>query len=128
MSNVELDVTAAEVMWDAILASVPVQPAVPLSPSLRANGGDLQRFVGVYSFSPFVSVKISQAGGKLLAKAVGERSAYAIGKAEPTELESLTPTTFSARGRYPTLLNFAAAGELIVNPGHWQQVGRRAAP
>ncbi|HWI68265.1 MAG TPA: hypothetical protein VNS88_07785 [Nitrospiraceae bacterium] len=43
-------------------------------------------------------------------------------------MESLTPTTFSARGRYPTLLNFAAAGELIVNPGHWQQVGRRAAP
>ena len=41
-------------------------------------------------------------------------------------MESLTPTTFSARGRYPTLLNFAAAGELIVKALATSGTPRRA--
>jgi L-aminopeptidase/D-esterase-like protein len=128
MPNVELDVTAAELMWDAILASVPIQPAVPTAVPARTALIDAQRFVGTYSFSPFVSVKVSQSGGKLFAQAVGERAAYSIGKGAPTELHALSPTAFSVPGRYPTVLDFAAPDTLVINPGHWQQVGGRTAP
>jgi len=129
MPNVELDVTAAELMWDAILASIPVQPAVPTATATpRASLTEAQRFVGVYEFSPLVSVKISKSGDQLFAQAIGGRDAYSIGKDAPTELHALSPTTFSVPGRYPTVLDFTAADSLVIDPGHWQQLGRRASP
>src|SRR5205807_7403225 len=88
-STLDLDVTAAEVMWDAILASVPEQPAVTQTPALaRATGkaADLRRYAGEYVFSPLVSVRITAAQNRLFAQATGARAAYAIGKDAPSSL------------------------------------------
>ena len=127
--TVEIDVTAAEVMWDAILASVPEQPTVPpAAPVPRPGSAEMNGYSGTYVFSPFVSVRISASGAQLFAQAVGARAAYSIGKAVPVELHTLSPRRYDIPGRYPTVLDFTQAGSLVVNPGHWQQVGRRASP
>src|SRR6185436_6631506 len=57
---ISIDVLTAETMWDAILASVPPQPAAPL-PAKRAMATpeNLKQRTGDYVFSPFVSVRIS---------------------------------------------------------------------
>ncbi len=129
-ATLDVDVLADEVMWDAILASVPGQPA-PAKAEAAAAGPDartLQRYRGDYVFSPDVTLRISTAGGKLLAQAVGARNAYAITREAPTELQPTAPDAFSIPGRYPLRLQFTRGGELVINPGHWQQTGRRPRP
>lgn len=129
-SNVDLDVIASEVMWDAILSSIPEQPAVqPANAKVRLKSADLTGFAGDYVFSPKVSVRISTDGDKLVAQATGERDAYAIHRDARTQLQPLSTTQFTVPGRYPLVLSFADHDHLVINPGHWQQVGsRRHAP
>ena len=127
-STLDLDVTAAEVMWDAILASVPEQPAVTQTPALaRATGkaADLRRYAGEYVFSPLVSVRITAAQNRLFAQATGVRAAYTIGKDAPVELEPISATDFTVPGRYPLVVSFPQPGRLVMNPGHWEQIGTR---
>lgn len=123
---VDLDVIASEVMWDAVLASIPPQqqtrqPAKGLT--LRAAG--LQNYTGEYVFSPFVRVRVTIVGDKLFAQATGDRPAFAVGREAAVELLPVSATEFMVPGRYPTTLNFATAGQLVMNPGHWQQTGLR---
>jgi L-aminopeptidase/D-esterase-like protein len=133
LSTVDLDVIAAELMWDAVLASVPSQPAVvdprgAASAAAPANGPtatDLHRYVGEYRFSPLVSVRISVQGSRLYAQATGARRAYAIGRESPVELLPVSAGEFTIPGRYPLVLSFASPGRLVINPGHWSQLGVR---
>lgn len=123
---IAIDVLAAETMWDAILASIPTQPVAP-QPAKRValKPEDLQSRVGDYVFSPFVSVKVTASGEKLFAQATGKRAAYAIGKEGPVELVPVSQTDYTVAGRYPLTISFATPDRLVMNPGHWQQVGER---
>ncbi len=124
--NVDLDVIASEVMWDAILASVPEQPLAPLPvPGLEIAEKALARLAGEYVFSPLVRVRVMADGGRLFAQASGERKAYAIPRENRVELVPVTPTSFTVPGRYPLVLDFGTPGRLVINPGHWQQAGTR---
>jgi L-aminopeptidase/D-esterase-like protein len=133
LPTIQLDVIAAEVMWDAILSSVPQQLVAPqaLDRSRRGRSApkaeELQAFVGDYVFSPFVSVRITVEDGKLFAQATGERKAYAIGKEARVELLPVSAKEFTVPNRYPLTLSFATADRLVMNPGHWQQTGLRQA-
>jgi L-aminopeptidase/D-esterase-like protein len=125
-ATLDVDVLADEVMWDAILSSVPAQPAPAVAESAATTDARvLQRYAGDYVFSPDVTVRISTAGGKLLAQAVGARNAYAITREAPIELQRTAADAFAIPGRYPLSLQFPRGGELVINPGHWQQTGRR---
>lgn len=129
LSPIDLDTAAGEVMWDAVLSSAPDQPAAPAPaagppPSPQA----LARYAGDYVFSPIVRVRVSVQDGRLVAQADGARDAYAITRAAPTVLTPVSADTFTVPGRYPLVLQFAEDGVLTINPGHWAQVGRRAAP
>jgi L-aminopeptidase/D-esterase-like protein len=122
----DLGVIASELMWDAILASVPDQPAAPApDPRLRLAPDALRAFTGDYDFSPVVTVRITADGGRLFAQATGARKAYAIGREAPVELLPVTPKEFTVPGRYPLVLRFEQPDRLVINPGHWQQLGRR---
>lgn len=124
--NLDLGVLASELMWDAILSSVPEQPAAPQpDPRLRIAQDVLRALAGDYVFSPIVTVRITADGSRLLAQAAGERNAYAIGRDAPVELLPVTPAEFMIPGRYPLVLRFEAPDRLVINPGHWQQTGRR---
>ncbi|WP_157218056.1 P1 family peptidase [Flavisphingomonas formosensis] len=127
ISSPELGAIASEVMWDAVLASVPPQP--PVVPAADAPpAGDPGRFAGSYVFSPFASLKVSVAGGRLMARATGQRDVYDIGRMADTELKpTVEAGSYTVPGRYPLVLRFDREGTLTINPGPWQQVsGKRA--
>ncbi len=126
LPTVDLGVVGGEVIWDAILASVPDQPkpATPADkPVLPAD--KLAGLAGDYVFSRFVTVTVTAEGDRLFAQATGERAAFAIGREERTELKPVSATDFMVPGRYPLTLRFEDSGRLVVNPGHWQQIGTR---
>jgi L-aminopeptidase/D-esterase-like protein len=126
MAPVDLGVVASEAMWDAVLASVPAQPA-HTQPQSRAkiSAADLNRYAGEYVFSEFVRIRVTAANGKLSAQATGARDAYAIGRTTSVELQPVSATQFMLPGRYPLTLQFDGADTLVVNPGHWSQTGVR---
>lgn len=126
---IDINVLAGEVMWDAILASVPEQPK-PLAPDehLTVPESQLRRYAAEYVFSPFARLRVSVEGGELRAIASGARNVYSIGKDKPVSLKPRTGSDFVVPGRYPLALHFEPSGNLVVNPGHWQQTGKRQAP
>jgi hypothetical protein len=127
LSSVDLGVIASEVMWDAVLSSVPEQPrAMQPNKRLKLAAADLEKHQGDYVFSDLVTVRISAQNGKLMAQATGARDAFAIKKQAPAELLPVAPGDFTVPGRYPLNVRFASDGKLILNPGHWEQVGTRA--
>lgn len=124
--NIDLDVIASEVMWDAILSSVPEQPTIPApATGLALDSAALARLAGEYVFSPLVRVRVTADGSRLFAQATAERKAFAIPREVAVELLPVTPTAFTMPGRYPLLLEFAERDRLVINPGHWQQTGTR---
>lgn len=127
LSSVDLGVMASEAMWDAILSSVPEQPKAPALPAQAAAPPEstLKRYVGDYVFSRFVSLRVSEEGGRLYAQAVGQRAAYAIGRDARRELTALSASDFTVPGRYPLVLSFDGRGGLVINPGPYAQAGRR---
>ena len=125
-TNIDLDVLASEVMWDAILSSVPEQPVAPQPKAHAApTASALSNFPGEYVFSPTVRVRISASGNKLYAQATGERDAFAIHRDAGVELLPTAASEFTIPGRYPLTLSFASSDRLVINPGHWQQTGAR---
>lgn len=117
---------ASEVMWNAILSSVPEQPQQPqpvaVTTALPA------KYAGKYRFSRFVTVEITSKDGRLFAQATGERDAYAIGRDKAVELVpvsvSLDQFTVTPTSRYPLVLDFSS-GALVINPGLWAQYGAK---
>ena len=129
--NIDLDVIAGDVMWDAILSSVPEQPVVPTAKDrvmLKMKPDALSAYAGEYVFSPFVKVRVTTDGAKLLAQATGPRPAFAIGREKAVELVPLSPTRFTVFGRYPLVLDFSTQNVLVMNPGHWQQTATKTHP
>lgn len=125
-SSAELGTLASEVMWDAILSSVPPQPAHPEPRDRQVlDARTLAKLGGHYRFSPLASLQVEFRNGELYARATGERDVYAIGREEPVRLLPVNATDFTVDNRYPLRLRFTADGQLILNPGHWQQLGRR---
>lgn len=126
MNSPDLGLVASEVMWDAILSSVPEQPkASPVNLKAAPKGEALQALAGDYVFSPRVTLKVTVDGDRLMAQATGAQDAYLIGRKAPVELKPVSTGVFTVPGRYPLTLNFEKAGQLVINPGHWQQVGAR---
>ena len=117
---------AAEVMWDAILSSVPEQPVQP--PPVTVSTPLPGTYAGRYRFSRFVTVEVTAREGRLFAQATGERPAYEIGREKPVELVPTTPDltrfTLATPHRYPLTLDFSH-GALVINPGPWEQKGTR---
>jgi len=126
LSSVEISVIASELMWDAILSAAPQQPVAPepaQAPVLSA--ARTARLAGTYSFSPEASLRVTTNGLRVFAQAVGERNVYAIGREAATELLPVSQSDFVIPGRYPLVLRFERSGRLVINPGHWEQTGRR---
>ncbi len=125
ITSADLGIIASDVMWDAILASVPEQPTVPrVSQRLKPGAEDLQRYAGRYFFSEPVKIEVSVRDSRLFAQATGARDAYAIKRAAPVELLPVAKDVFTVPGRYPLTIQFEPAA-VVLNPGRWQQTGAR---
>ena len=89
------------------------------------SAATLAAYVGEYRFSALAGLRVTSQGGRLLAQSTGPRRVYAIGTSTPVELEPSSATEFFVPGRVPLVLSFAAAGRLVINPGHWAQTATR---
>ena len=128
LTTVDLGVIASEVMWDAVLSSVPEQQrALQPNKRFRVSAAELEKYQGEYVFSELVSVRVTTQGGKLLAQATGARDAFGIKKQTAVELLPVSAGDFNVPGRYVTNVRFSDDGRLILNPGHWEQIGTRTA-
>ncbi|WP_241505916.1 P1 family peptidase [Parahaliea mediterranea] len=129
LSSAEIGALASEVMWDAIIASVPEQPQHPTpQPELKVGRALLDQYAGVYEFSPGVSLQVVHKDGVLRATATGRRDVFAIARDREVQLVPVSSTDFTVANRYPLTLRFQEDGSLLVNPGHWQQLSRRKIP
>lgn len=125
LDPIDLGSMAAEVMWDAVLSSVPVQQqhAIP-DHKQTFTSKQLNAFTGTYRFSDFASVQVTRKGKSLFAKAVGGREVFSIKTDTDTQLHAVSGDTFMVKSRLP--LTFKFSGEqLILNPGQWQQTGKK---
>lgn len=121
---VDLSTVAGELMWDAVLNSVPEQQAAVKPKPGAAKPEDMARYAGDWQFSSFASLKVTAEGGKLYAQATGTRDVFAITRKDRVELQPASATDFTVPGRYPLLLRFEQ-DRLVINPGHWAQTGNR---
>lgn len=124
IDDAELGVIASELAWDAVLASVPEQPALPViteQPAIPV--ATLESYVGEYRFSNFVSVRITRRGNRLFGRATGVRPAFNVPMDRTVELIPYEDGQFAVPGRYPTVLQFRDAQTLVFNPGQWAQTG-----
>lgn len=123
-----LDVIAAETMWDAILASVPEEPAAAAGPDVAVASEKLAALAGRYRMGPNEVLEISEKDGGLSAALEGPRF-FDLGSV-PTPLHALSDRAFHVASRYGTRLSFVLgpdgkAKAVTVNPGRWAQVGER---
>jgi L-aminopeptidase/D-esterase-like protein len=125
--SADIATIAAETMWDAILSSVPPQPVAPVTsgPRVQLSAGTLRKYAGTYVFSPTVTVRVTTDGRALTAQSAGKYDAFAITR-EATALRPVSSSDFTVPARIPFVARFAAGGQLILNPGPWQQVGRKS--
>jgi 6-aminohexanoate-oligomer endohydrolase len=125
---IDLDTEASEIMWDAILASVPKQ--APFRPATQVSVPEdmLHRYIGMYEFGPYALLRVTEDQGRLMVLSLAH-NVFAFGSAKPVALIPDSEAEFYAPGRYPTRIAFQVAdGKVtgaVLNPGLWQQAGSR---
>jgi L-aminopeptidase/D-esterase-like protein len=125
ITSADIGIIASEVMWDAILSSVPPQPvAAQPNTKLKPQQAQLDGYAGTYVFSEFAQIAVTAKDRKLYAQATGARDAFSIRRAAAVELLPVATGEFTVPGRYPLLVKFEN-GRVVLNPGRWQQVGAK---
>jgi L-aminopeptidase/D-esterase-like protein len=125
-SSVQIGAEASEVMWDAILNSVPPQDPLPETGKTwpAPSHAVLAGYAGSYRFSNIASVAVTQQGDRLFAEATGRFAAFNIPRGKQVELLPYEKGQFYVPGRYPTVIRFEP-GKMAINPGLWTQTGLR---
>jgi L-aminopeptidase/D-esterase-like protein len=128
LRTLDMDVIAGEMMWDAILASVPPEDAaIPAEAAATVPVGQLARLVGRYDFGAASPIDIKLDNGALTIGA--ETLAYAdIPKGKSAKLVAIAADDFYVPGRYRTRIKFTADkhGQVVgavIDPGLWGQRG-----
>ena len=131
MSAIDLDTMAGEIMWDAILASVPREPAPVTRSPVVASEERLRAHAGLYEFGPHARLKVAEDNGALSVTAMrGNVFEFPIGN--PVTLTMVSDTEFAVNGRYQIRLSFTLGPDgratgATLNPGPWAQPGWRIA-
>lgn len=127
LSDVQLDTIAGEVMWDAILASVPEDPGFTAHPAVHLAEARLDALAGRYRFGKHTDLIVELADGELRVQSTGP-SFLDIPNDRRAALTPQSDHEFYIDGRYRTRFQFVngdTGRELIVNPGRWAQHGQR---
>lgn len=126
MGPVTLGAIAAEVMWDAILASVPDEPAfTPPAAPVAIAAETLKAHEGDYDFGGGHRLVVKAEKDGLVVQAGGEQAVFGFARGKPQAVLALSASDFFLPARSPTRLSFAADGRLVLNPGRWAQSGVR---
>ena len=125
-----LSTMAGEIMWDAILASVPEEPAFnPPAHPVEVSRDDLAACQGTYRFGPDALFKVTISNRKLVLDP-GRIEFFDLEPNRPVTLQTVSTTEFYIESRYHTRISFErdASGKItrgLINPGRWQQSGVR---
>jgi L-aminopeptidase/D-esterase-like protein len=124
----DLNSIAGEVMWDAILASVPEEPLFVAPLSVSVSSADLGRYVGSFCFGPKAVLHIGVSQNRLWAEPTMDFFDFRSGQA--ASLEPISQSEFYVDGTYRTRISFVggdsgAVTSALINPGRWQQLGLR---
>ncbi|HXV23131.1 MAG TPA: P1 family peptidase [Alphaproteobacteria bacterium] len=121
----DLGVVASEVMWSAILNSVPAvtmptDPGPPLS--IEAIGG-------MYALAPGVNMEVHVRDPELVLTVRGSRDVFDIQPGASVRAAGRAVNTFAVDHPFLESIRFVkspqGAVDLLLNPGHWQQQGTR---
>jgi L-aminopeptidase/D-esterase-like protein len=130
LPSTDLGTLASELMWDAVLASVPDLPK-PLP--LATGGASLAATAcgGRYSFARDAVLAAEVEGGKLRLRVAGQRSIYGREPNQGWDVALAPDGSFALEDVFLTGGRFLAGkdgrvSELQLNPGPWVQRGRRA--
>ncbi len=127
LGGIDLDAAASEVMWDAILASVPQEAAFNPPEGVTVPEARLRAYIGTYAFGPHALLKVTENQGKLAVLALNH-NVFEF-KAWPVPVLPISDTEFYVEGRYHTRIAFKVvygkATGAVVNPGRWEKVGTR---
>jgi 6-aminohexanoate-oligomer endohydrolase len=124
---IELNTIAAEVMWDAILASVPHEDEFSRPPSVTVPVEQLESCVGTYQFSRSATIKVWLDHDHLMAESFSPPF-FDLRPGKPVKLIPTSPTEFYVESRYHSRFAFVKGDtgiNLLLNPGLWKQVGDR---
>jgi L-aminopeptidase/D-esterase-like protein len=126
----DLNALAGELMWDAVLASVPDEtPFTPPAEEASISEARLASYAGTYEFGPNAKIRITVENGRLMAVSLSQ-SFFDLRRNQPVALRALSDGAFYADGRYRTRITFTRnlVGRIsgaTINPGRWQQAGTR---
>jgi L-aminopeptidase/D-esterase-like protein len=129
VGSLNLDTMAGEVMWDAILASVPQEPAFTLPKEVVVSADRLRTYTGTYTFAPHVRLRVDTSGGNLSVTAL-DRAVFDFQPGMVTQLVAASDTEFYFDRGQRTRLSFIAGADdtvtgMILNPGPWAQRAKR---
>lgn len=123
-----LSLVAGEAMWDAILASVPDEPAFNPPSGVTVGSDALKAVTGAYRFGPNAVVSVSIEDGHPMLRLVGQQ--YLDLGSKPVALTPTSASEFYVESRYLTRIAFTIGpdGRAIaatINPGRWAMKGSR---
>jgi 6-aminohexanoate-oligomer endohydrolase len=128
---VTLGAIGSELMWDAILASVP-QQAVATAPTTRVAlaTDQLAKFTGTFAVGSLARLTVRVAAERLVIEATGKSGVYEFEVGKPVAVVAASDREFYVDGRYHTRIAFTAdaSGRVIgavINPGRWEQRAER---
>jgi L-aminopeptidase/D-esterase-like protein len=126
----DLNTIASELMWDAILVSVPDEPVFIPQRTLDPSAVYLTTCTGSFRFGPRAVLKVRLKDGQLWAEPTMDFLDFRSGQS--VNLEPISDTDFCVAGIHRTYVSFVrdhsgAVNYALINPGRWQQVGVREA-
>ena len=105
LSQIDLDTIAGEIMWDAILASVPQEPPLVTPQPVTVLEDKLRAYAGFYDFGPHARLKVAEDKDALSVTAMrGNVFEFPIGT--PVTMSPVSDTEFAVNARYQTRLSF----------------------
>jgi 6-aminohexanoate-oligomer endohydrolase len=126
----DLNTIAGEMMWDAVLASVPEESAfTPPFGEVSIPEARLASYAGTYAFGPNARIRIALENGRLTAESLSQ-SFFDLQRNRPVALRAISDGAFYVEGRYRTRITFTRnmvgrVGGATIDPGRWQQTGTR---
>lgn len=123
LSVSELGAHASELMWDAVLSSVPPIPDRPDVSDQPVSQSDMSRYAGTYRFAPDIEVTVTMEGDSLIISSPRLGSMYLpedslIRLIPASNGDFLLETDRSDTVRFDVDQSGDVVG-LTLNPGHW---------
>jgi hypothetical protein len=120
----DLGTVASEVMWDAVLHSVPEIPKEVAEAHGLAEVASWQTVAGRYGTSPDVRIEITPVGDAIAIRNGGHKDIFGIAPGQSVEARCSDGRLFRTNHLFLPAVGFRwekSQLKLLLNPGPWQQ-------